>query len=198
MSLPVALTDSELLILLRENNNFAFEELYNRHWLSLYNVAYKRLKDEETCKDIVHDVFAWLWDKRHVHDIAHLLPYLHTAVRNKIYTLLSQGYSTAHFIEPFETMTLSHLKADSVLEENDLRQMVGLLIDTLPTKRRKIFRLRFLEERSTREISKLLNISQKTVQNQILNSVSMLRNNISKLLPVVLLLLFNGLLLTIT
>lgn len=187
-----ALMDAELLILLKEDNQSAFEEIYNRHWLSLFNIAYKRLKDKEISKDITHDVFASLWDKRHIYHIDDLLPYLHTAVRNKIYTLLSKGLAPAHFVEPFENMGVSPLTADRFFEESELRRIVALWIDTLPAKRREIFRLRFLEELSTKEISERLNISQKTVQNQLLNGVDGLRANMSRLFALILLLELTG------
>jgi len=184
--------DAELLLLLKEDDRSAFEEIYHRHWLSLYNVAYKRLHDREASKDVIHDIFATLWDKRHVYTINDLLPYLHAAVRNKIYTLLSQGHATAHFVEPFESMAVSPLTADSFFEEGELRRLVELWMDTLPAKRREIFRLSFVEDLSTKEISQQLNISQKTVQNQLLNAINGLRSNMSKLMTIALLLEFGG------
>jgi len=182
MSLIHSLNDHELLALLKTGDRTAFEELYERHWLSLYNIAFKRLKDRDGSKDIVHDVFADLWDKRFTYNIKDLLPYLHTAVRNAVYTLLSKGRSTAYFVEPFENMAVSTLTADGFFDEKQLRKLILMWMETLPAKRREIFRLRFLEERSTREISEQLNISQKTVQNQLLTAVNELRFNLSKVL----------------
>jgi len=187
-----SLTDLELLEYLKQDFQPAFEELYERHWLSLYNIAYKRLKDKETCQDVVHDVFADLWDKRKVYQIQNLLPYLHTAVRNKIYRLLSKGHATAHFVEPFENMAVSSLTADSFFEEKELRKLMLFWMDTLPAKRREIFRLRFIEDRSTKEISELLKISQKTVQNQLLMAVNGMKINLSKVLVLAILLNFTG------
>lgn len=179
-----SLTDYELLALLKTGDRAAFSEIYDRHWLSLYNIAYKRLKDRETSQDLVHDVFADLWDKRLTYNIKEMLPYLHTAVRNAIYSLLSKGHASAFFVEPFENMAISTLTADSFFDEKQLRKLMLLWMETLPSKRREIFRLRFLEGLSTREISEQLKVSQKTVQNQLLLAVNDLRLNLNKILSV--------------
>jgi len=182
------LTDLELLQLMKWDDWAAFDELYERYWLSLYNIAYKRLKDTETSKDLVQDVFADFWQKRGTSVIENLQPYLHTAIRYKIYTLLSKGHATAHFVEPFENMAYSPLTAESRFDEKELLRIVELFMLTLPEKRREIFRLRFIENISTREISQQLNISQKTVQNQSLFALQSLRtymNNVLKLAIIV-------------
>ena len=192
MSALNAATDPELLLLLKQDDRMAFEELYERHWFSLYNIAYKRLKDRETSRDIVQDIYTDLWDKRQERNIRDLLPYLHTCVRNKIYTLLAKGRATAHFVEPFENMALSYLTADSFLNEKEHEKLMLLFMATLPAKRREIFRLRFLEDRSTKDISEQLNISQKTVQNQLLLAANGLRSDMGNLLALAIILHLTG------
>jgi len=186
------LSNEELFLLTKQGNQTSFQELYERNWLSLYNVAFKRLKDSETCKDVIQDVFTDLWDKRKEKTITAVLPYLHTAVRYKIYTLLSQGRAMPHFVEPFENMSASPLTADSYFNEQELLKMLHLWMNTLPEKRREIFRLRFIEQKSTSEISKQLNISQKTVQNQLLLASQDLKLNFSQYLSLTVILFFKS------
>jgi RNA polymerase sigma factor (sigma-70 family) len=178
-------TDHQLLALLREGDQLAFSEIYDRTWAQLYKTAYKRLKDKEVCKDIVHDVFADLWNKSASKEIADLLPYLHTAVRYKIYTWLGKGNSSAHFIEPYESMAISPLNAESWFEERELQRLIILWMDTLPEKRKVIFKLKYHDDLSTRAISEQLNLSQKTVQNQLLTSFNGLRDYLSHYLLLV-------------
>lgn len=160
-------TDQELLLLIKENNYAAFDRLYGRHWRSVYDVAYKRLKDPDLSKDIVQDIFVDLWDKRKSKQIIDLIPYLHTAVRYKIYTLLAKNKATPHFVEPFEAMARSPFEADAHFGKEELEQVLHTWLQTLPAKRAEIFRLRFMEDITTKEISIRLNIPQKTVQNQL-------------------------------
>ncbi|MGX5690682.1 RNA polymerase sigma factor [Arcticibacter tournemirensis] len=173
------LDEKELLTLLKVQDSRAFDEIYKRNWESCYNVAFKRLKDKEICKDIVHDVFIDIWDQCNSRNIEKLLPYLHTAVRYKIYSLMSKGKMTPHFVEPFENMASSSLTADAWFQYSELQHLIELWIETLPEKRRKIFQLRYTENLTTKEISILLNISQKTVQNQLLTSFRDLQSHIA-------------------
>ena len=39
----------------------AFTELYQRHADVLYGAAYNILRDREGCRDVIQDIFIWLW-----------------------------------------------------------------------------------------------------------------------------------------
>jgi RNA polymerase sigma factor (sigma-70 family) len=168
-------SDAQLLLLCKQGDANAFNEIYERTWEDLYVAAHRRLKDPEVCKDIIHDVFADLWNHIGQRDIQDLLPYLHTAVRYKIYSWLGKGNSTPHFIEPYEAMATSAYTADSWYNVSELEKLIALWLDTLPAKRKLIFKLHYHDNLSTKDISEQLNISQKTVQNQLLNSVNGLK-----------------------
>ncbi|MEN0052846.1 MAG: sigma-70 family RNA polymerase sigma factor [Mucilaginibacter sp.] len=184
-------SDQQLLSFLKQGDRLAFSEIYDRTWAQLYKTAYKRLKDKEVCKDIIHDVFADLWNKSSTKEITDLIPYLHTAVRYKIYSWLGKGNNTAHFIEPYESMALSPLTAESWFEERDLQRLIALWMDTLPEKRKVIFKLKYQDDLSTRDISEQLNLSQKTVQNQLLTSFNGLKAYLSHYLLLILILMYS-------
>lgn len=160
-------TDEELIPLLKQGHQGAFNCIYERHWHALYQTAYRRLADREQCSDIVQDVFIDLWEHRNTKDIGKLLPYLHTAVRYRVYTLLAKGKALPAFVEPFEQMLTSPFTADGPFGEQEMRLVLVAWLDTLPHKRRRIFELHYLEGRSTKEIAEELQVSQKTVQNQL-------------------------------
>lgn len=171
-------SDEQLFLLVKQDDRTAFDELYNRHWLNLFNKAYKRLRDREACCDILQDIFADLWNKRATREIDSMGAYLNTAVKNKIYSLLGQGRAGNYFVQPFETMG-TVVAADSNFNQKEINHLLHLWMQTLPEKRREIFRLKYYEGASTRQISEHLNISQKTVQNQLLLAFQDLRLHIS-------------------
>src|SRR5690606_11908941 len=160
-------TDEELVPLLKAGHPEAFTCIYERHWHALYQTAYRRLADKEQCSDIVQDVFVDLWEQRGNKAIQRLEPYLHTAVRYKIYTLLAKGKALPAFVEPFEQMLISPFTADGPFGEQETRRLLAAWLDTLPHKRRRIFEMHYFEGRSTKEIAEELQVSQKTVQNQL-------------------------------
>ncbi len=49
--------DYELFQHVQAGNVAAFDTLYERYFEQLYKAAFRRLKDQSVCKDIVQDVF---------------------------------------------------------------------------------------------------------------------------------------------
>ncbi len=179
-------TDTELLELVAAGDRSAFESLYIRHWQALYNTAHKRLKNEEQCQDIVQDVFADPWLRREKVNAANLQAFLHTAVRYQVYKLVTRGKASDSFFEPFEAMLAGGKSADFDIHEKELHQLFQHWLQTLPEKRRAIFLLFYADNLTTQQIADKLNISQKTVQNQLGTAKDSLRQT---LLPAMLLML---------
>lgn len=176
-----AYDDKELLHLVSQSVPTAFEELYHRHWQSLFNSAYKRLKNIEQCKDLVQDVFTDLWIRRGKVEIENLNAYLHAAVRFQVYKKIAAGKIITAFFEAFETIATSPFEAEKNVAEKELAELAKAWVKSLPVKRKEIFLLHFVEKLTTQEIADRLNISQKTVQNQLGTAAKSLRG---KIIPV--------------
>lgn len=175
-------TDTELLDEIGENCSDAFSELYERYWKSLFSSAYKRLQDEEACKDIVQEVFTDIWVRRASLEIENIAAYLHTAIRFQVFKFISKTKLTAHFVQPFENIMDASLKPDCNINQKELYLLLKSWMETLPKKRREIYIMRHEENLSTKEISKRLHLSQKTVQNQLGNALQSLRTSMAHLL----------------
>lgn len=160
-------TNESLLNLLREDSKEAFVLIYRKFWDSLYNTAYKRLRNADLCKDVVQNVFTDLWYRRDRLTIQNLSAYLHTAVRFQVYKEVVKQPSDSEFFKVLEEILVSPVQSDAGLIDSELSDLVKLWIDALPEKRRKIFLMHFYEEMTTDEIARQLKISQKTVQNQL-------------------------------
>ncbi|WP_183560392.1 RNA polymerase sigma factor [Mucilaginibacter sp. SP1R1] len=182
------LTDPELVNLLHEGDECAFNEIYKRYWKKTYNESFKRLKDTELAEDVVQDVFSDLWIKRGNRNIENLCAYLVSAIRYQVYMLYRKNSNQPFFEKPLEHIGYLAPFADSIFEVKELRDCISLWMSLQPEKRREIFRLKFIEDRSTQEISEVLNISQKTVQNQYTTSLHSLRSVLSKMLLLLVLL----------
>jgi RNA polymerase sigma-70 factor (family 1) len=184
-------TLEELLLHIKEDDHSAFDELYTRTWKQLYIKAYSRLKQEDLAKDILQEVFVDLWNKRHVKEINNLEAYLTQAVKFKVLDQFRKS-SRQEFVEVenfIEEIKASDY-ADSNLINKEFFKSLKTWIDALPHKRKEIFRLKYQEGLSNKEIGLKLNISQKTVQNQVLNSSSELRQLIRRALFIYFLLFF--------
>lgn len=167
MLTPSSYDDKELLRLISQGDKPAFDEIYLRYWLLLFNSAYKRLKNTDQCKDVVQDVFVDLWTRRGKVAIQNLNAYLHTAVKFQVYKLAAKNHAITTFYNVYETMATRPLNAAGNVEEKEIAELFRLWLDTLPDKRRQIFIMHYADGFSTKEIADRLGISQKTVQNQL-------------------------------
>lgn len=178
--------DDELVTLLTQGDELAFSEIYERYWLKLYNESYKRLKDDALCADVIQDVFADLWINRDSRKIENLGAYLFTAVRYRIFSLYKKEKNIDAFSEPIEFMAASASDPDSLFFEKEIRECIDAWLNMQPEKRRQVFAMKFCQELSTREISEILHISQKTVQNQFTISLKQLRVHLGKIISLLL------------
>jgi RNA polymerase sigma factor (sigma-70 family) len=183
------LSDDSLLLKLRTGDELAFNVIFKRYWKNLYDDAFKRLRNNTQSEEIVQDVFANLWVKRYDQKIENLQPYLRTAVKYQVYMLYKKELLLPNFEEPLEHMALATLQADSLFFAKELRGCIDTWLQTVPEKRREIFRLRYIEEYSTMEISKQLNISQKTVQNTLATALISLKKSLNSSLMALFMLL---------
>jgi len=160
-------TDDKLLLSqLREGNTDAYRALYQKYWEQVYNHIYKRLKDRDLAEDLTQDVFMQLWTKREETIIENLPAYLFVASRNTVYKQISRQ---ARFVPINELVNLNmaDAQADSRLLLEEFQKAYEVLIGTLPLAQQAIFRMRYQEDFSPAAIAEALNLSPKTVRNQL-------------------------------
>lgn len=177
--------DKDLIALLQVDDRSAFDQIYERYWKKLYSAGYKRLKDPEKSEEVVQNVFVHLWLKRHTHEIEKLSNYLHSCIKYQVYALYKRAETHPFFEIPIDYIAQDSLEADSIFKAKELNECIHLWLKMQPEKRAEIFRLKFHEGLSTNEISARLNISVKTVQNQVLTSTNKLRDHISKMMVLI-------------
>jgi len=174
-------SDLMLLALLKQGNNQAFENIYNKYWYGLFKTAHKRLHDREKCQDVVQNIFTDLWNRRAEVEIRDLQAYLHSAARFQVLKAVTRQSGQITFIDVFETEIISSLHADGSLLDKEAKKLVEQFINALPSKRRTIFIKHYIDELTTAQIASELNVSQKTVQNQLTTASHALRLRLTHL-----------------
>ncbi len=166
-------SDKLLLQQLQNDDTTAFDALYDKYWGLVYTAAYKRLRDANYAKDITQDIFLQLWNRRHELHIENLTAYLYTSVRNNVLKWMEKEQRITPISDLMEQSAKDRADA-SVLRKEFMRKYENL-INTLTPSQQQIFRMRYQQELSTAEIAEKLNISRKTVQNQLGKSAANLR-----------------------
>lgn len=165
---------------MKKGDQEAFESLYNIYWEMLFVIAYNRLESVEVAREIVQDVFTDLWIKKERLRIdTSIKSYLLTAVK---YTVIDHIRKSTHREKYINYMLRYNNKQHEATEEiiylNDLQAALNREISSLPEKCREIFELSRFKNQTNKEIAHKMNISPKTVENQIFKALSVLRKNL--------------------
>jgi len=175
--------DHELLARLQQDEENAFNEIYDRYWSLVYTDAFRRVKSHAKAQDLTQDLFIKLWTRRKELDISNLRAYLRVGIRNRVFNLFEKERRYVPF-EKLLQLPVEENQADITAIRNEFMAAYQALVDALPEKRQKIFRYRFDDGLSTEEIAEKLNISRKTVQNQLGRATSSVRSELTQLIVI--------------
>lgn len=170
-------TDQELTALLKAGDNLAFSEIYNRFKGPLYIHAFNLLREREEARDILQQVFEFLWyDRENLVIKSQLSGYLYTLIRNKIFKTIAHHKVESKYISSLADFASSgECVTDHLVRERQLLDIIEKEIAELPEKMREIFELSRKGGLSHKEIAAQLKLSEKTVRNQVNNALKILR-----------------------
>lgn len=177
MSSYQTLSDRELATLLKEGDEKAFAEIYERYYSLLYIYAHKKLHSKQEAQDIIQEVLTSLWNRRFEFSMQTSLPsYLFTSVRNKALDLFSHKKVEARYFSSLQNFIEdAGIHTDYLIRENDLKTLIEKEIQALPPRMREVFRLSRKNKLSHKEIANLMAISEQTVSTQIKKALRILR-----------------------
>jgi len=155
-----------------------FQVVFRTYYNLLCNYAFTFTKDTEASEDIVQELFIKIWEQRRgLLQEAAIRYYLFTAIRNNCITWLRREKQLA--IVPWtdhETGTLTaYYPEEPAGEEKDERLLLEQAISQLPPKCKEVFLLSRFGKLSYKEIATTLDISPKTVENQLGKALKLLR-----------------------
>lgn len=170
-------TDAELFASLRAGKPAALDELFRRHYVSLCRTALRFVRNEQEAEDLVQEFFASLWEKRaqQKENLEAVGAYLNRAVRNRSLNYLRDRKRIPVDDGEVPATIPTSAAADGALEQDELRNRIHAAIDRLPERCRLVFVMSKIEEMPQREIAKALDISPKTVENQMTRAYRFLR-----------------------
>lgn len=170
------LADEVLLKFLKISDELAFKELYLRYWRNLYYSALNKINSKEVAEDIVQSVFTDLWEKREKHSIQNIPAYLDTSVKYQAINYIKSAISKkTHLANIGEKQKTEESATELMLLVQELNTAIDKAINQLPEKTQMIFRLSRFERQSNKDISRMMDLSEKAVEYHISQSLKSLR-----------------------
>lgn len=160
---------------LASDDEAAFTELYNRFWQKLFAVAYNRLKEMQTAEDVVHDVFVALWTNRHRLSVESLENYLATATKYLVLAKIKQKVRDRAYAGSLAAAPCAEASAETALHYKRILELVHQEVEKLPEKCRLVFQCSRQQHMPVKEVAHHLQISPKTVENQLTKALKQLR-----------------------
>jgi RNA polymerase sigma-70 factor (family 1) len=170
------LNDNLLINLLKDNDELAFKEIYVRYWKELFRVAYVKTHNKEVSEELTQNLFVDLWKRREVIAVNSLSCYLFGSLKYSIINhYKSQLVKDQYQVKNHQKREPATSPADELTLLNDLSNALNHSIALLPKKTGEVFKLSRIDNCSTKEISRQLNISEKAVEYHITQSLKSLR-----------------------
>jgi len=175
-------TDEKILIRqLKKGDLYAYDTLYRKYSSKLLYFTLGYVKVMEDAEEIVQEVFLILWkNHKQLDEDLSFNSYLFTVTYNAIRkNFRKQGREKKYldnYLLDFDEKDVNTL---TQIEYKDLIKEVKDIVETFPERRKKIFRLSREQHLTNQEIAEKLNISKKTVENNITEALRILREKMS-------------------
>jgi RNA polymerase sigma-70 factor, ECF subfamily len=167
---------------IREGNEDAFRQLFDRYCRPLLRFTGRYVRDAAVAEDIVQDVFLAVWGNRTQLDPSlNIKTYLYTAARNQALKRLRHTEVERRNTEQAGSRTPSPSTPEDERREREVADAVHLAIECLPEKCRLIFCMSRYDHLTYAEISKIQDISIKTVETQMGRALRFLRDRLAPL-----------------
>ncbi len=177
--------DREIFILksLCKRDQKAFRYLYEQYFSKMILFAESYVYDEEEAKDLVQDLFFYIWDHADSLSInTSLKAYLFTSLRNRCLNVLRDRKISDDCNDKLLEAQLFAGVEDVEIDETVEKKLKDAL-NVLPDRCREIILLKVVEGKKNKEIASLLGLAETTIKTQVQRAYRILRE---QLIPILL------------
>jgi len=176
------LTDTDLAKKIRNGNERAFREIYDRYHVQMYYIAKKYVKRTTLAEDAVQDIFVKLWEKRstidHTKSVKGLL---FTMLRNHVLNMLRDRKQDIVSMTDIDQGLLPRQNnTEDEMLYREYHEVLEKGMAELTDRKREIFELRTLKGHSNSEVAELLDINIRTVKTHYYLSSKFIRTYLKK------------------
>lgn len=180
MGTTITYTEHQLVALLKERDNKAFEYLYDNYSGALYNIVMQILNDVDLSNDVLQDVFVNIWRKIESYDSlkGRLFTWMLNITRNAaIDVLRSRSYQNSQKNQSISDQTESDTGLKT-LQLNVDNIGVRKMLEKLKVEHRVLIELAYFKGYTHEEIAEIESIPLGTVKTRIRSGLIQLREHL--------------------
>jgi len=164
---------------LRSGRESAYEQLFKEYYKPLTVFATGYLEDLESGKEVVQDLFVYLYEKRkNLVITTSLKSYLYRSVRNRCLNHIKHQQVRKKHQDQMKPELQESENLEDKIRETELEYMVSQIVDQLPPQCKRIYTMSRVSGLPNTEIAEQLKISKRTVETQISNALKVLREKL--------------------
>lgn len=169
--------ERELLLLLKQGNEQAFEKIYNSYSSRLFGNIYRMVKSESTAEEILQDTFLKIWYNRTGIDLEKSFrSYLFRIAENNVYDFFRKATRDKKLrAQLFAAATEEYEHIEEMIYRKENALLLQKAMASLSPQRQQVFRSIKLDNKSYDEVSRLLGISVSTISDHIVKANKTIR-----------------------
>jgi len=181
-------TELELVDKLRAGDDMAFEQIYDMYKMPLFSYAFSRLEDREEVRDLIHELFMYLWAYRGELTDGSLRAFLFVVLRRRILDQISRRRVVKRYVDGFLAYKqVAEDTTDHLVRQREMKSILENHIAALPKKMREVFELSRKTNYSRKEIAVQLGLSEETVKSHMQRALKILKVKLGPFLSMLLL-----------
>ncbi len=174
--------EQQLIRQIRDGHAAAFEAIFKRYHAALHRFVWHLTRSPEAADDVLQTLFLKIWrNRRDWQPKGSLSAYLFRAAKNAALNYLRQPGGPDGRPQTFADSDESSVSPEKIYDDEETLRIIRAAVDSLPEGCRTVFILSRYENKKYNEIAEILEISVKTVENQMGRALRLLRD---KLVPI--------------
>lgn len=173
--------EKEILQKIAEDDEEAFNILYEKISPVVYGVAVNLLKDPFQAEDIVQDIFVKLWSGRKTLPLVQNLEnFVFILTRNAVFSYFKKVTLETKVLAAIKESTVSNdTTTFHLAEEKEYRKILQSAISQLPPQQQQVYMLAEEKELSYNEIALSMHLSRETVKRHLNLARKFIRSYVS-------------------
>lgn len=172
-------SDSDLLVLISQDDESAFTELYNRYNNKLYQFLIRMVKSPEVAEELLFDIFTKLWTGRAIiTEIKDLDAFLSKVAYNKAISFFRMAASQKKLRTAIAYQMETEFVSDTAnrLLESEIKEIIQEAIQQLSPQRKAVFTMSREQGLTHEQIADQLNLSVLTVKKTMSIALQSIKN----------------------